>query len=1019
MKKILLFSAGFIFSLLLVVIGGYFWCNQFFFPKKLIPQIENQILNQSGQKFFIERIHLSPRGNIIIGNVKFFAKDNISVLAKVNSCILSPSYEIILKSWQKNNQHLEIPLKIILKDIVFEIPPIKISGQIESEFILNIDLKSPEKLIYQGNLQLSQFKAENIPVLGVIKNLNGIINIKNDLITSSDISGDINNAKANLNFKLENFKNPEINLSGELSPLTFNIECALKDDCLQINQLLASYNQIKASLAGAITDFQKNPHIQATANLEINLEDLAQLPLETQQLFSDIKPTGYVQTNLNIQGLLNNPQTLEAQLDLHSEKITISEYTLENIALNLNLKDSVLDVNDFSIELMQNIIKAKVNINLLDKNLPYSAQIYSNDFNLESIKDFIKNTPTISGVLNTQISVSGNAQDLSDVSIAGKSSVEMAVYDKFPLPPRIDLNLQGNLKNFKNILIRELIVNDAISKAKITGKISNVLDPQAQLEFTLMCPLEKLTQYPALSIPENLTLSGEPILNLTINGPLNNLKQLNIPFQLSAPKLRVNQLNFDNIELKGQFQDTGFKISTFVLKTLDGEITANASLDLIDPKMPTFELSSHLSDLNLATFKKQINFLPSVPVQGTLISEISLKGKGLNQKNIQAELNIKTNIENAKINELELNNVFLNIAAAYTNETLLIKNILLAYNDFKLSAQGALNSLFKNTAVELDTTAYLELADLNRLSLPGMNKLKNLDLSGKVNLNAKINGPIPSLTRSADSPNTFDWTQLKTEHIFSSEKLRINGVIIENLNINTNLSEQVLSSTLKAAAYGGSISSDIKADFTAESFNYRADTEIREINIGNLIKESKIIPQPHKGILFINSQIKGQGQDINTLNGQAKIELTQAQLSGLEILHSIGNLLGVDFLKNFEVNQSTGTLKINNATVFTEDLVCNGPDANLFIAGQIGFDQNIKLVTTLTLSESAANQTYGGILDKFFILKDDQYYTKINLKGTLTSPQANLDDFLKDKAKSKANELIKEKSQELLEKLFK
>ena len=195
------------------------------------------------------------------------------------------------------------------------------------------------------------------------------------------------------------------------------------------------------------------------------------------------------------------------------------------------------------------------------------------------------------------------------------------------------------------------------------------------------------------------------------------------------------------------------------------------------------------------------------------------------------------------------------------------------------------------------------------------------------------------------------------------------------------------------------------------------------MDIGALLRESKLIPQPHEGIILLNATLGGMGTALPTLQGTANLSLMKARLSGLEVLNATGELLQLPWLADFTVTQATGSATIKDALVTTDDLTLIGPQATVEARGTVDFDQRLNLLVRLLLSPEAVERTSRTVLDNFFTPEQDRYLTEIAVQGTLSAPQPDVNKFVQDRikqrAQNEAKNLLQGEGKKLLEGLFK
>ncbi len=472
-----------------------------------------------------------------------------------------------------------------------------------------------------------------------------------------------------------------------------------------------------------------------------------------------------------------------------------------------------------------------------------------------------------------------------------------------------------------------------------------------------------------------------------------------MPFEITMDELIVNQFNLEQCSVKGEFKNMALYIPTITAKIYEGELSSNATLNFNNPEAPDFTFNAYISDLNIETFALRTKLFPS-GYKGILDSEITLKGTGLSPEKIKASAQLSANLEKASANEIPLENVHAAARAEYINNNLEIKELQLLYKTIIVTSKGSISSVLKNPILDIFFNTALELADISLLPITLPVNLKDLNLTGKVNAQAEVKGPIQDLT------------SLETTAKLICEKMGIKNVFFENVNLNGNLSSKILTMTASANSYSGTITANADADFLDRDFKYKSSLQIKEVDIGRLIKESKIIPQQHQGILSFTADAAGLGTSPNTITGKANILLVKGRFAGVGILKLIGSALNIPFLGDLDITQANGDFTLQNALVSTENAKITGPDVVISVKGgaEIITQAFKNLAVNLALTPEGSKKTSNAVLDNFFIYKDDLYQRDIYIEGTITKPEINREKLMGD--------LAKQQIQKGIEKIF-
>lgn len=955
-------------------------------PKFIIPTICREAEVRLGQKLTIANIDINRKGTVLIDKPVLYARNSKEIMLECTQIKIVPGYKRIFDSWKINGNNPKIPMNIYLKEIKLSQAPLIVSGDIVSDFTLTLDFKDQNNIDWGGNITLKAIKISGVPAVGDITNINGNIVLSKNSLVSHDIQGKVNNETAKLEVLINDFKNPELLLQGELSPLKFNLDCVLSGEDLNINEIKASYNQLQLRVSGQIMDLKNKADARITADLSLELEELKNLPLDIKDILNSTNPRGLIQANITVNGPLKDISLLEGSVAIACPKIFVLNYEVDSIKIAAQLQNGKATINTLEAMFLGSTISAEADMNIMPGNLPYNASVKILDAKTALIQEnFMPDLKqAISGTLSANIHAQGNVLDLNRINVQADALLSDLIFDKFAFTEPIEANIDLILKNRKDIIVKKLTLSDSIISLIVDGSITDINHPKGNLAGNLSADINKLNSYGFLNLPGTLTLSGKPSLDIKVSGDLLKFQDLNLPFKLHSPTLGINQFNLDELDIEGQFKQMKLDVSTLTMKLYEGQLSAKAKLDLADMQKPVFNFNANLSNVDLGAVAKGTKLIPE-GFQGRFSTEMLVSGSGMDPEGLNAVIKGSINLENAKMNDIALEKVQANLDVQYANTDIELKELNILYKNIEAAAHGKIESVLKNPKINVSARSNIDLEDLNKLPFDFKKTLDELDLKGIVDAKLQASGPLAQ------------WQQMDINANIKSKEMSVKKIKLRDADISGNLSSRILNLSAYSLSYDGTLELKAVAEFLSDNFKYKGTAKIDKVNIGSLIEESKIIAQPHKGIFSLGADFSGLGTDLNTIESSVNVQLEQAQITGLELMHTIGQLLNLSFLSSFEVTEAKGTFGVKNSNIHTEDTTLIGPEASIMAKGDINFNQSINLAVKLLLTPESAQQTSSQVLDKFFTLENEQYFTELDVKGTLTVPKPDLSKFMRER----------------------
>ncbi|MBU1087957.1 MAG: hypothetical protein KKD05_10655 [Candidatus Omnitrophica bacterium] len=983
MKKPSPLIALFIFLVIIIglIVGGYFLLNLIVLPNIAIPQIEKQINKTLGQKIEIKNIAISPQGIITIKKSLLYQPQSSKAFITADLLTLIPDYKKIFASWNKDKNKFDLALSLKISKAQINQAPVLIDFNAQARILINLDLKHPENLNYSAELKLNPMNINQVPIFGQIKDINGTINIYKDRIYSSDLQGSINEALAKLDFLVEDYANPRIELNCELNPLIFKLKCALNQDTLVISQMTADYNQISLNVNGQIESVKENPLAKINSRISLQLEDLARLPLEIKPVLNTLKPSGLLTANLQVNGLLKNIPKLSGSISLLSDKLSLLDYTINDLKIQADIENGQINLADFTLKLLDTTINTNGSVNLLSKNLDYNLRINIADLELKNLKEILakqaKFNDYLSGMINANIALKGRALDLNLITLETNLIAKNLVYQQIILPELLEFDADLSLKNLNSIVLRKAMLNDLITQLSVNGNISNILlDPLAEITGQLNTDFEQLNTYSLLKLPAGFKLSGKPILDFKTKGLFKKPLTMETSFSINSAEIKYNQFGLERLKAKGSFKNQQLDLASLLIELYSGQLNATAHADLTNIQNPKFKLNAQLAQLDMQAFALKTKLIQT-DFQGLLNSQINLTGSGAKPENLVINSNLNLDLSNVLVNNIAIEKANAQINADYQNNSLLLKDSSLQYKDIQAQAKGRISSLSNNPRINLDINSQLAVADLNKLPIPQdiKKQLDSLELIGNVLAKVNINTPLSDLTA------------MNLTADLSSEQLEIKKIKLNEIKLKANMANKILTAAARLKAYQGTADLKLNADFTQPEFAYNTQANITQLDFGQLIKESKIIPQQHKGIISLTADLAGKGPALKTIVGKANIKLNDALIVAMPLLKSIAAIFSADFLVNFEITEGNSDIIFDQAKATLQNTSFNGPEAKILARGAIlldtlGFEN---FWTTLQLTDSGAKKINQNLLS-VFDFNGTIYQKEIEVKGTLSAP---------------------------------
>jgi type II secretion system protein N len=154
-------------------------------------------------------------------------------------------------------------------------------------------------------------------------------------------------------------------------------------------------------------------------------------------------------------------------------------------------------------------------------------------------------------------------------------------------------------------------------------------------------------------------------------------------------------------------------------------------------------------------------------------------------------------------------------------------------------------------------------------------------------------------------------------------------------------------------------------------------------------------------------EVHGDGKVSDRLNGEAHVDLRNAQFHQLDFFQSIGQLLGLRELADLRVRDGHTDLRLADNKVLVEKLVLNTSDLQISAHGTARLDKHLNLSAELSAEDSVVEHLPEIIRNGFGPSDGGRRAVAFNITGDLDKPKTDLfDKFVKRKVDSQFTDVL-------------
>jgi hypothetical protein len=283
--------------------------------------------------------------------------------------------------------------------------------------------------------------------------------------------------------------------------------------------------------------------------------------------------------------------------------------------------------------------------------------------------------------------------------------------------------------------------------------------------------------------------------------------------------------------------------------------------------------------------------------------------------------------------------------------------------------------------------------DIVRLLPEKFSGLQNADCDGWCGAEVFIGGK-PS-----------DLASFETGVKLRSDEIKIKDFRGRNLRMKLTLQDGLLLiNPLVMEPYSGLLEIKAGFDLNKEPSPYELVAHLRELQLAELIHDTKLKGSDIYGNLSATLDMSGALNDASSVKGEAWLHVTDAHLGPLPVfIPVIRNVMGflASRLPGYEkvkLKEATATFAIENKVITTHDFILWGDTASVLYDGTVDFDGNLDFRVENNFAEGLSDEkTDFGTALSVFVTQMGGFISEARLTGTLREPKYSFKPFPVDK----------------------
>jgi hypothetical protein len=269
--------------------------------------------------------------------------------------------------------------------------------------------------------------------------------------------------------------------------------------------------------------------------------------------------------------------------------------------------------------------------------------------------------------------------------------------------------------------------------------------------------------------------------------------------------------------------------------------------------------------------------------------------------------------------------------------------------------------------------------------------------------------PAPAPNPQSEPATETPPSQPRRPPIILSGRVSVAEGHLRNLNFqhmaaDFHLSDWILKTTQQMTLYGGSYQGAMQVDLASSEPSYILDATCAGLDVGQMVNELTPARNVVLGVLDTDMRLVGRGTawDVinKTLSGNGSVKITEAQLTSIDLLPKLGQLLrevgglvGLTISKAWEPHAFRtieGDWRLHQGKILTDHLRLRGEGVEALLKGYVGLDQSIEYAGDVFLpAQFSARRGAPRLLHQN---EAGRVVVPFTVKGTVTEPRISISE---------------------------
>ncbi|MBL7068347.1 MAG: hypothetical protein ISS34_00605 [Candidatus Omnitrophica bacterium] len=540
-----------ILTILFGLLIGVWYINKYVLPVKIKGLVTNFLEEKTGRSVSIGSINYLPISQFYLNDITIYDNTPSS-----NPLIILNELSFNISLWPLLKER-DIKARVGLKDLTHN--STKLSG------VVYISLRKSEaaeqRLFFKGldgTVKFANFSVEAPGLPTEIENISGEVNLDKETIRLDDTFLKYKNTVYNIEGSITDLDkdSPQGRLSLTSPMLKSEGNFILKYDYLKIEKIGGTFLGSSFEIMGEIKGLT-DPLINIYGEASLDLADLKKALPRSGYIQDSLNPAGLCHAAVFFNGNLSEIEASEASVKLKSNKVFLHGLALDDLNLDLRLKDGRLNTERFTLKPYLGHLAVIISAELDKKDIPYSVSFELRDLNLAKFSaDMNFGQEKMKGFISSKFFLNGKAA--STETLRGNGWVKVIDGHLWELPLLGGAAELLKLSGLDSVTFQEAFGNFIVGQRKISTEDLTFFSEKVNM--TLMGSVDfdqNIDLLMKTHIIQDLvegTSDASQIANLLISEAGNYMGRVKITGTLKEPQYKMSSAPVKEI-FKGEFKE--------------------------------------------------------------------------------------------------------------------------------------------------------------------------------------------------------------------------------------------------------------------------------------------------------------------------------------------------------------------------------------------------------------------------------------------------------------------------------